>query len=82
MTALDPNSRWLRPIRKGEYDMVNMSLVNHDPVSGRPYDEMHAEWQVQVDAVTAEWDKLRWWDLKTRLRLRRYTFALHTHLGM
>lgn len=81
MTATT-QSKYLRPIRKGEYDLVNISLVGHDPADGRPYEACHAEWQASLDDVVRQADEVRWWQFRRHLRIRWQTMALTTHLGM
>ena len=71
-----------KPLKRGEYDLVNISLVGHDPVTGRTFKECNAEWRVWMDEVEAGWKLLRWWQLRQRLRLGRYTAILGQRMGM
>lgn len=75
-------SKYLTPIRKGEYDIANISIIGHDPKDGRSYEECHAEWQRAFDGLLARSDATRWWQLWQKLRIRWQTMALATHLGM
>lgn len=75
-------SKYVRPIRRGEYDLANISLVGHDPVDGRSYDECHDEWRQAFEATRSHAEAARWWQLRQRLRSRWRLFALATHLGM
>ncbi len=75
-------SKYLRPIRKGEYDLANISMIGHDPTDGRSYDECHAEWKTALDDVMARSETSRWWQFGRKLRIRWQTMALTTHLGM
>jgi hypothetical protein len=75
-------SRYLRPIRRGEYDIANVSIIGHDPTDGRSYEECHAEWQREFDRVQEARRITRRWNLRARLRHRFQIAALATHLGM
>lgn len=75
-------SKYVRPIRRGEYDLANISLIGHDPVDGRSYEDCHDEWQRAFDETRAAAEAARWWRIRTRLRTRWRLFSLATHLGM
>jgi len=75
-------SKYLRPIRKGEYDIANVSIIGYDPTDGRAYEDCHAEWQREFDRVRAARETTPRWNLAARLRLRFQVAALSTHLGM
>jgi len=75
-------SKYLRPIRRGEYDIANVSIIGYDPTDGRRYEECHAEWQREFDRVQKARRTVGRWNLSKRLRLRLQTAALATHLGM
>ena len=50
-------------IRKGEFDLVNISLLGHDPVTGRTYAECNAEWQAACDYLLWRMENTKWWQL-------------------
>ncbi len=57
-------------IRKGEYDLVNMSFIGFDPNTGRSFDDCYAEWEAEKARVLDEWESLRWWQVIKNIRLR------------
>lgn len=75
-------SKYLRPIRRGEYDLANVSIMGHDPTDGRTYEECHAEWDKAFTSVKEDGRSARWWQLRRKLRLRYQAASLSTHLGM
>jgi hypothetical protein len=71
------------PLRKGiDYDLVNISLLGVDPVSGRSFDECHKEWAAALGRVQERANRLRWWDLPERLRIARKLFILTQRQGL
>ncbi len=72
----------MKPLQKGEYDLVNIAALGFDPVTGRSYQECHDEWKVEVDKVIAEGDALRWWQLWKRIKVARKVAILHQRFGM
>lgn len=60
----------MKMIRKGEFDLVNISLIGHDPNTGKSYEQCQDEWDAERDRVFREWDALRWWQWIRNLRLR------------
>lgn len=77
----EPN-RYLRPIRKGEYDLVNISLVGFDPITGKSYAECSAEWRATLDEVEKEAKAVRWWQLRARWAVGLKLGALRSHFGV
>jgi len=75
-------ARWTRPIRKGEFDMVNMSMLGFDPLTGRAFDDVHAEWRAELDKHIEAGKTLRWWQLRRRWRYNQISYALRSHFGM
>lgn len=75
------NSRYFRPIRRGEYDLANISLVGADPITGLSFDACQAEWDRARSWLLREFDGLRWWQIVRRYKLSRQAWALRTHLG-
>lgn len=75
-------SRYLRPIQKGEYDLVNISLLGRDPITGKSYDDCHAEWRATLEKVEAEFKAVRWWQFRRRYAFGLKAYALRSHLGM
>lgn len=72
----------LPPLRTGEYDLVNISLIGHDPITGRSFEECHAEWKAMLDAVLERDKRRRWWDLAERFRVARWAWILTVRQGM
>jgi hypothetical protein len=57
--------RPLEPLRRGiDYDLVNISGIGHDPVTGRTYEECKAEWDEWMNEVEARVLSTPWWNLK------------------
>lgn len=70
-------------LRKGiDYDLVNISVIGFDPVTGRSFQECHAEWRRELDAVQARIEKMRWWNLLEQFRTRRDLLILNQRQGM
>lgn len=82
LTKRDWNNRFYRFIRRGEYDLVNVSLIGFDPNTGQPYKQFHDEYSAALAALVDAWEGLRWWQLRTNWRLRLATAALKSHEGM
>lgn len=72
----------MKMIRKGEYDLVNISLIGFDPSTGKSYDQCHDEWSAERARVVARWGSLRWWQLIENIRCRWQFAALAAKLGM
>lgn len=72
----------MKMIRKGEYDLVNISLIGFDPNTGKSYEQCQSEWDAERVRIISEWDSLPWWKLWTNLRLRWEIAALTAKLGM
>lgn len=75
-------SKYLRPIKRGEYDLVNISLLGFDPNTGKPYQECHDEWSAERVKLEAEGKTIRWWQFGRRRVYGQRVWALRTHLGM
>lgn len=66
----------------GEYDLVNISLIGYDPITGRTYDECQDEWDEWRGELLARVTKRRWWQIVAHFR-NVYRFAiLRQRLGM
>lgn len=72
----------MRALRKGEYDLVNISLIGFDPKTGRSYEECHAEWSVEKDRVLQIWASLKWWQIAQNVKCRWQIMVLTERLGM
>lgn len=72
----------LEPLKAGEYDLVNISLIGHDPITKRSYKECCAEWDAANTDLMARFKKLRWWNLPERFRLAREVAILRQRLGI
>lgn len=68
-------------IRKGEYDLVNISLIGHDPITGRAYEQCQDEWDAERDRVMNEWNALPWWKIWRNIRLRWQMVSLISRRG-
>jgi hypothetical protein len=71
----------MKMIRKGEYDLVNISLIGHDPNTGRTYEQCQDEWNAERDRILIEWGSLPWWNFWRNIRLRWEVAALYSKLG-
>lgn len=73
----------LKPLRKGiDYDLVNISLIGHDPVTGRSFEECMTEWEAERDDLIARVDRMRWWHLREQVRVRYAVWVLRQREGM
>lgn len=72
----------MKRLRRGEYDLVNISLIGRDPITGRSYEECHDEWRAEVERVKNYEARLRWWNLIGRAKVRWQTWVLVERLGM
>lgn len=71
----------MRPLKKGEYDLANISLIGHDPVTGRSFAECDAEWKAELEKLKARDAKRRWWQVWEWFGVRRQTVILSQRLG-
>lgn len=71
----------MRPLRKGEYDLANISLVGHDPVTGRTFKECKAEWDAALQALMARDAARPWWNIVEFFRINREAAILQQRLG-
>jgi hypothetical protein len=72
----------MEPLRKGEYDLANISLIGFDPNTGRSFDDCWAEWAAERDRIIARLDQARWWQLIEQFRCRWQIAILAQRLGM
>lgn len=73
----------IKPLRAGvDFDLVNISLIGIDPVTGRTFDECHAEWKEMWEFVMKEVDNTSWWNLKRRWRNVKLIQILAARQGM
>jgi hypothetical protein len=72
----------MKPLKVGEYDLVNISLLGFDPVTGRSYEECHDEWSDERKRLQERVNRLRWWDLLERFRVARQIWIMQQRLGM
>ena len=70
------------PLKRGEYDLVNISLIGHDPNTGRTYKECSAEWQAWMAEVQRRMDAAKWWQFREKFRLRYKVAVLGLRQGM
>jgi hypothetical protein len=78
MTKLDD----VKPIARGEYDLVNISLLGYDPNTGRSYEECHAEFEVWRKELEERVAKRRWWQVIQYFRNNYTASILVERLGM
>lgn len=70
-------------LRNGiDFDLVNISLIGFDPVSGRSYNQCDDEWQDAMRRVKERAERLRWWDLPERFRVARKLSILAQRQGL
>ena len=72
----------LTPIKKGGYDLANISTIGHDPVSGKSYEECHQAWVAALAIVRRRVETCPWWNVPRRIRNARLTVTLQNRLGM
>lgn len=70
------------PLKRGEYDLLNISLIGHDPNTGWSFERCHVAWRAAFRELSAEYRKLPWWDLAARMRLGRRAAVLRQRQGM
>jgi len=74
---------WMKSLRPGiDFDLVNISLIGHDPVTGKSYEECADEWKNELERLQARCAKLRWWQIRERLWLARQTNIMSQRQGM
>lgn len=71
----------MRPLRKGEYDIANISLIGYDPVTGRSYEECHREWKCELDKLKERAARRRWWQLIEWFAINRQIAIMQQRLG-
>ena len=71
----------MKMIRRGEYDLANIAVLGHDPNTGRSYAECHAEWRVAAAALEKRMERVRWWQIVERARIRWQLIVLTARLG-
>jgi hypothetical protein len=70
------------PLKRGEYDLVNISLIGHDPITGRSFDECSAEWNVWLEEVKRRHAARKWWQLREYFRMNYKLGVLGQRQGM
>lgn len=75
--------RWepLKFIRKGEYDLVNISLIGYDPNSGESYESCHQRWHDALEEITEIGERVKWWDIPLQIKYRLGVGALYSRFG-
>ncbi len=69
-------------LKAGEYDLVNISLLGRDPVTGRTFEECNDEWRAWLDELLAYEAETRWWQLRRKLRIRVRCAVLDERMGL
>ena len=72
---------FVRPLQRGQYDLVNISLIGQDPITGRSYEACSAELNAAATTVAAQAEGLRWWHLYRQFRLRVNLVRLYQRQG-
>ncbi len=72
---------FVRPLKKGQYDLVNISLIGYDPETGRSFAECSADLKAAGDAVVKDAEGMRWWHLFRQFRLRLNLIRLYERQG-
>ena len=70
------------PLKSGEYDLANISIIGYDPITGRSFDECADEWDAAAARVTLEADSLRWWQIIRRIKIARKIHILQQRQGL
>ena len=69
-------------IQKGEYDLVNISLIGHDPVTGRSFEECKKEWDTAYAYLLWRIANTKWWQVWLHIANRYQLFNLALRSGM
>lgn len=72
----------MKMIQKGEYDLVNISLIGFDPNTGKSYEECQDEFDAERARILKEWGDVRWWQIVRSIRLRWQIACLVEKLGV
>lgn len=80
-SALIDARGFVRPLQRGQYDLVNISLIGHDPITGRSYEACNDELSAAAITVAAQAEGVRWWHLYRQFRLRLNQVRLYQRLG-
>jgi hypothetical protein len=70
------------PLKRGEYDLVNICVLGHDPVTGRSFKECNAEWNVWLEEVQRRVAARKWWQLRQYFRNNFKLGVLRQRQGM
>ena len=70
------------PLCNGEYDLVNISLIGHDPITGRSFETCQDEHAEALGRVIELGETLKWYQLWKRFKLARKLQILEQRLGM
>jgi hypothetical protein len=80
-SALIDARGFVRPLERGQYDLVNISLIGRDPITGRSYEACSAELSAAATTIAKEAEGLRWWHLYRQFRLRVNLVRLYQRQG-
>lgn len=69
------------PLKAGEYDLVNISIIGYDPITGRTFDECMTEWEDALAKLTERAERLRWWQLRERFAIANQIAILRVRRG-
>lgn len=85
---VDPNDRankneWTpdRFLKRGEYDLVNIALLDYDPNSGWSYDRCQEAWNEALIRAQEMERTIKWWQLLKHIKLRLLIAALLQRRG-
>ncbi len=70
------------PLKRGEYDLVNISIIGFDPITGRSSEECILEHEEACARVEAECKSLRWWQVRKRFAIARKAAILSQRQGL
>lgn len=71
----------MKPLKAGEYDLANISLIGHDPVTGRSFAECDAEWKAELEKLKARAAARRWWQIAEYFSINRQAAIMAQRLG-
>lgn len=75
--------RGMKRLRKGiDYDLVNISLIGFDPVTGRSYKECQDEWDAEMAKLKERIANVRWWQLREQIAIRWRLLIMLERQGM
>ena len=71
----------MKSLRIGEYDLVNISLIGFDPISGRSFEDCRDEWQSAYKQLLARITAAKWWHVHKHIPIWKEMVILQNRLG-